>query len=820
MAQHQLIPSFNAGELSPYLDARSDLEKYASGCRLLENFVIMPYGGVYRRPGTEYLGVAKHANKRCRLLGFNFSTTTRFILEMGEHYIRFWSNGQPVIVGGVPLEVATPYEESQLREIQFIQINDVMYFVHPLHAPRKLTRRADDDWTFAEITWDWPALLDENIEPTTITPYPNVVTAWLTATTYAVGDHVTQSSVLYRCLSAHTSGTFSTDLTANRWVTATSLIEGTTISLTASAPTFESGHVGSYWQLGQPRTSIYVEKLINATGPSTPISIIGAWEFNTYGTWTAEISIQRSYDGGTSWETVRSYKSASDFNAAGTGKEDKEALLRINVTAFTGGSGRAVITAQESRVFGIAKITAVTSGTVATATVVRGLASMSATKFWSEGAWSTKRGFPRSVTLHEQRIYYAGTASRPQSVWGSVINDFETFRLYSNDDAGLFFTLSAQQANPIQWLLSQGKLLIGTAGEEWTLSSSDSNSAITPSNVQADRQSSYGSKYLRALIVNDVILFAQRQGRKVRELVFSFEQDGYRAPDLTMLAEHVTRGEILECAFAQQPDAIYWTITGAGQLVGMTYERDQNVVGWHRHTTGQRIEDGVEKFDTFESVATVYGASGADEVWFSIQREIDGQPVRTIERFKTDFRDTFETAAKPDWWYLDSARQSHFSAPATTITGLSHLEGRTVDILADGAVSPARTVQDATISLQAPARHVLTGLPYISQMKPMKLESPLEDGTSRGRIKKLHAVSLALYQSLGGQFSSDGTHWDWIYSRALTDRMDDSPPVFTGDKVFPVVADSSRSADITIRQTQPLPLTILALVGKHQVTGE
>jgi hypothetical protein len=129
-------------------------------------------------------------------------------------------------------------------------------------------------------------------------------------------------------------------------------------------------------------------------------------------------------------------------------------------------------------------------------------------------------------------------------------------------------------------------------------------------------------------------------------------------------------------------------------------------------------------------------------------------------------------------------------------------------------------VQDGTISLQAPARRVLTGLPYISQMKPMKLESPLEDGTSRGRIKKLHAVSLALYQSLGGQFSSDSAHWDWIYSRALTDRMDDSPPVFTGDKVFPVVADSSRSADITIRQTQPLPLTILALVGKYQVTGE
>src|SRR5215217_5622056 len=151
MPASQLIPSFNAGELSPYLDARSDLEKYASGCRLLENNVILPYGGVYRRPGTEYLGAAKLTDRRCRLLGFNFSTTTRFVLEVGQLYIRFWSNGVQVLSGGVPLEVVTPYLEAELRDIQFVQINDVMYLVHPAHAPQKLSRLADDNWTFTSI---------------------------------------------------------------------------------------------------------------------------------------------------------------------------------------------------------------------------------------------------------------------------------------------------------------------------------------------------------------------------------------------------------------------------------------------------------------------------------------------------------------------------------------------------------------------------------------------------------------------------------------------------------------------------------------------
>jgi hypothetical protein len=173
MPVSQLLSSFNAGELSPYMDARSDVEKYTSGCRTLENFITLPYGGVQRRPGTEYLGRAKYGDRRCRLIGFNFSTTTRFVLEMGDLYLRFWSNGVQVMDPGnptLPLEVASPYTDGQVRQVQYIQINDVMYFCHPIHPPQKLVRKADDNWEFGAVAWDWPPLLDENIENTTINP--------------------------------------------------------------------------------------------------------------------------------------------------------------------------------------------------------------------------------------------------------------------------------------------------------------------------------------------------------------------------------------------------------------------------------------------------------------------------------------------------------------------------------------------------------------------------------------------------------------------------------------------------------------------------
>ncbi|GAT33294.1 hypothetical protein TSACC_21707 [Terrimicrobium sacchariphilum] len=748
---YQLIPSFNAGEISPYLDARADLEKYASGCRLLENFIIMPYGGVFRRPGTEYLGTAKYSDKRCRLVGFNFSTTTRFVLELGNLYIRFWSNGYQVTSGGSPVEVVSPYLESELRDLQYVQINDVMYFVHPAHEPMKLTRVTDTNWTFASVAWDWPAFLDENVTATTITP---------SATT------------------------------------------GTGITLTASAALFDWGHVGGYFQIAHARTNAAVALTsVTASGSSGGLAVLGSWDFTTYGTWVGVIQLQRSKDSGSTWETFRTFSVAGDRNITATGKETGESQLRITYT-HTSGTLTARLEAIDAREYGVVKITAITDTTHATADVVNDLAGTGATKIWSEGAWSVKNGFPRTVALHEQRLWFAGTSGRPQSLWGSMIDDFENFRTSALDDSGLFFTLSAQESNVIQWLLSQKSLLIGTAGGEWTLGSTDSNAAITPANVKASQESSYGSKYLRALIVNDVVLFVQRQGRKVRELLYSNQTESMVAQDLTLLSEHVTKGEILETAFQQQPDAIYWTITGTGQLVGLTYERLQNVVGWHRHTT-----DG-----TFESVATTYGANGADEVWVAVKRTVNGQDVRYIERFRTDFRESFEAEDKENWWYLDSAKRVTLSPESASVTGLAHLEGRTVDILADGAVSPARTVSSGAITLQAPAGTVLVGLPFVSTLKPTKLEMT-QYGT-RGKTKRVHRINLSFHKSLGGLFSTNGSEfWD-IVSRTTADAMDDSPPAFTGDKNLATGADHSASADIIIRQEQPLPLTILAITPK------
>lgn len=806
----QFVPSFNAGEISPYLEARSDIEKYNSGCRTLENFIILPYGGVYRRPGLEYCCTANITNIPIRLIGFNFSVDQSFIIEMGAGYMRFIDRltKQPVENGSGILIVSNPYNSSELRDLQYVQINDIVYVVHPMHPPYKLSRIANNNWTFAEVEWDWPTVMDDNIGSITIEPSATdgdgitltaTAPAWVTATVYKAKDFVSDGAGdgrIYQAQSKYTSGaTLADDVTAGNLV----LYEVFTLQ-----------NVGGYFQLAHERPTNFVERKINADASSGNLIVLGAWTITTYGTWNATVHVERSYNNGTNWEIIRTYDSNSDANFNGAGEETKQCLLRIRVENYASNTGaRANLTATEAKVFGFAKVTAYTSSLVVTADVIRDFYAADATPFWAEGAWSDRRGFPRTVALQDDRIFYGGNQFKPLTVWGSVLDDFENFRLYSNDDAGLAFTLSSPEANSIQWLISKDQLLIGTAGDEWTLGGSDVNTTITPTNVKAVRQSSYGSKYMRALAVNDVILFVQRQGRKVREMVYSFDTQNYKAPDLTVLAEHITKGEILEVAFQQQPDAIYWCVTGLGELVGMTYERDQNVVGWHR-----QITDGF-----VESVATVYGGSGSDEVWISVRRTVNGAETRYIERFKPDYRTAYEAADKDNWWYLDSAKQFTFDNPTTEITGLGHLEGCTVGALGDGAVEPNKVVTGGAITLQNAASTVLVGMPYTSNLQPMFFEMQTQQGSTVGSKKRIPTAYIYTRLSLGGEYAANGGPWCKLFSRDMHGPMDSSPDVRSGPQEADVASNSARTSSLMVRQTQPLPLTILAINTEWDVAG-
>ena len=413
------------------------------------------------------------------------------------------------------------------------------------------------------------------------------------------------------------------------------------------------------------------------------------------------------------------------------------------------------------------------------------------TKYWQYGAFNATSGYPRSVCLHEQRLCFGGTKAQPNTIWCSAIGDFENFELGVNASDAVQFTLAASEGNRINWMFSQSEMLVGTSGDEWTIGAADSASALSVTNVKTRRQASYGSKYMRAAMVNDVLLFVQRNGRKVRELVYELNKDGWVAPDLTLLAEHITVGEIVEVAYQQQPDAILWCVRGDGTLIGMTYERDQKVVGWHRHT----IADNAD----VESVATIYGNGTEDEVWMVVKRTVAGATYRTIERFPLLWRTAFDHQTSASYRYLDGHVAFDAGAANRSVAGLSHLNGKTVTIVQNGTLTGTAVVSGGAVTVPATTAGYV-GLPYTSTLTPMKLDMDLEDGSSQGRKKRIHKVVVRTLKSQGGEVRVNAGQW---YDLAST--------LTTGDQKILTAGTFGFDADVSVQQSDPYPMCILAI---------
>jgi hypothetical protein len=866
----QLISSFNAGEFSPYLEARTNLEKYRNSCKVLENFVITPYGPANRRAGTEYLGSAKTSATRSRLIGLDISDTNHIVMELGVGYIRFWKNGALITNSGNPVEAVQvdylnaltgltpvhPYQEADLRAVQVVQINNLVYLSHPSYPPQRLRRLSDTSWQIGEVPFgdasiknNWAPMLDQNVTTTTINPATTTGTltsvsfAYSTTTVTATkaGHNLTEGqqftvSGATGASAANYNGTWVVDEVVSSSVfrfivttaptavsTGTVVYEnpgqvGETITLTASSGIFQAGHVGSYWEIAHPNSTTFISQNIDSTNAtSTTIKILGKWSLQTFGTWNAQVDLQASTDSGTTWKTVRTYKSSGDYNATSSGEEQVETLFRFKVRGFKATTSattpRILLSPLDPTLKGLVRITGFTNSTTVTARVLESLGGTGPTSQWREGAFSAVKGYPTAVALHDSRIIFAGTASNSSSLWGSYTNDFQNFKQGAYDADSWFFTLASTTGGQIQWLVSKSALLIGTTLDEWSMAASDQSRPITPTNVNVRQQSHYGSSSLGAQIINDTILYIQRMNRKIRELIYTWSSESWVSNDITALAEHTTRTGIVENAYQRVPDAILWFVRGDGQLVSMTYEREQQVVGFARHIT-----DGV-----VESVATINGTNAEDEVWLLVRRTIgSGTTVRYIERLKLGMRDALDTADKANWWYVDSGVLRTFGSPTATITGLSHLEGKTVSVWADNAVGSLivtqPTVVGGQITLQIPASRVLVGLPFTSTLVPQRVDTNLQDGTSQGRRMRIPRMNIKVYQSTGGELSTDGVNWFPLVSRVLTDNMDSSPPVLNGYERAYASSNWADGVDLYVRQTQPVPFTVAALVVNFEVS--
>lgn len=762
-----LQQAFNGGAFSPLLHHRDDLQKFRSGLRVGDNLIATPYGPTSKRGGMLYVTDAVNGiTRESRLEPWIISADSGYMLEFSHETCRVFRYGAVVLDGmSAEVEFVTPFQEDELFKFQFIQINDIGYFVHPNHKPHKLSRFSDDTWTFEETDWSYPPLRDENVTDISITP------------------------------SAKTGS----------------------ITLTASSAFFDAGHVGANIEIGHLRgAGEYESKIdLNADGTSPELLVQNEYSFFTQGNWNATVTIERYDEDSASWVADREFKSAKDRNFEITGFRAELTRMRIVVTdkiSTSSADALAVLQVSEGTLKGLVEITAVASATSATATVINRLSSTGATKIWRESAFSDYRGYPRTVGIHDLRIVYGGTRTDRQTIWGSASDDFEEFKVGTNDADSFKLTIASGAHDEIEWLLSQKSLLAGTSGGEWVVSAGRSDDVITPSNARARRQSNYGSEHIQALVVDDAALFLRTGAERLAEMAFFFEKDGYASKDLTLLSYDVGNSGFKQFAYRRKRDPAIFGVTNDGKLAVMTYNRGQEVSGWTEIKT-----DGF-----VESVAVLSRAGDEDEVWFVVQRELgDGTPVRYIERFDPDAWDKVESGDLT-MCFVDSA-VIYDSTATTTITGLGHLEGKTVAILADGANHPRKVVSSGEIALEYAASEVVVGLPYSSVFIPLPLGGQGRSGALIGREYKINELVMFFYRTISAKYARRGADDDDftdIPFRTTTGNYGEPIGLFTGHIKVKSGGRHAIDEGIEIRSDEPFPFTLVSLVTKYDVHGE
>ena len=762
---YMLKPSFAAGELSPAMYGRTDIAKYDVGAAKLENFIVLRYGGVQNRAGTKYLATTA-GNKKAVLLPFRYNVEQNFIIEFTAGKIRFYTQGELVTKDGVPYEISNDYTEEELDSLKYTQSADVMFLVQPNHPPATLTRYANDNWTFERMDI--------------------------------------------------TGGPFAdSELTAESTTTITASATTGEVTLTASADIFTADMVDDLIALTHFVDSDYKKGTPSANGTNLIVSVLphSSVYVESFGFWDGNFTLEK-YDRLTGqWVKIRSQSGNRSQNYNLTEENDSDEITQYRVTStefntdvWSGENeqqrGYITIQAFGNDYTGHVLITGYTNATQVTGTVKKQLASTEATKDYQFASWSQKNGFPTCAGFFEDRLVFAGSKAEPQTFWASKTGDYYNFgtSIPALDNDAITATLNGGQMNGIKAIIAFGEMILLTAGGEYKVTGN--GKPITGENVLSQAQEYRGISDVLPVTVGSRIVYLQQQGNLIRDLAYSYDVDKYTGDDLNLLASHLfERHKITSMTYQQTPNSIVWCTRDDGVLLGLTYLKEQDVYAWHQHSTAH---------GKFINVCAISGPQ-EDELYCVVEREGNYYVERMVAR---------EASTEPeDQYFVDSGITVSGNTKTNEVTGLDHLEGLEVAILADGNVQPLQTVTDGKITLKRAYSKIHVGLPIHAEMQTLPLEFNAEDGTFMSRKKRVSALMAMFKDSRGGLYGiGDGPKNEFKWRS--TEKWGDPIALFTGKKKMPVPqANWNETVMVTISQEDPLPLTILSLVPQIEAGG-
>lgn len=934
MALYQLKSSFAGGELSPSMYGRTDIAKYDSGAAVLRNFFVLRYGGAANRPGFKFIAQT-YNNKKAVLIPFMYSTDQNYIVEITAGRCQFYTDGGIVVKeDGTPYSIENFFADKDLEDaakIKYTQSADVLFIVHPAHAPMTLTRYGSLDWRFEamDITggpfdasnFNSAYIVTKTQQWTTPGTYTVHIPAGINSIEYKIagaggggggGNHMSHGPYLYggnggsgELLTGKMTVTSNSDYQVivgaggaggvgvkysdsqtsgksggnssfgnisargggggyrattpsysgeegwsggsdgangtsygaggaggngtnwsgtagsggNGWVEilySASIGDNTTvkasdvygdITLTASDDIFAKSDEGSLFALTHFLETDYKKGTPSSTGGNLQVSVLPKSNVyvESFGFWDGNFSLEKYDPVSLQWVNVRTQSGNRSQNYSLTEENTSESIASYRVTSTEFNTGvwsgenekqRGYITIQSigGDYTGHVLITEYVSPTVVKGTVKKQLASTDETRDFAFAAWNGEKGYPSATGFYEDRLVFAGSKGFPQTFWTSKTGDYYNFgtSIPSADDDGITATLNGGQMNGIKAIIAFGEMLLLTAGGEFKVSGG--GKAITGSNVLSQPQEYRGVSDVNPVTIGSRIIYVQHQGNIIRDLAYSYDVDKYTGDDLNLLASHLFEGhKIISMTYQQIPNSIVWCVRDDGLLLGLTYIKEQDIYAWHQHTTAG---------GKFVSVCNI-GGSTEDKLYAVIER--GGQYYVEI----MESRD--KSTNVEDQFFVDSGI-TYEGEPTDEISGLEHLEGYTVAILADGNVLPQQTVENGKVLLGNKYKKVHVGLPIDAEIKTLPIDFTAQDGTYLSRKKRIATVTLLLKDSRGGLFGMKENELDefkWRSNEAYGEPISLQTGKF---KVTIKSATYDETQQIIIKQPDPLPMTVLSLI--------
>lgn len=670
MAQTIAYPnnSFSGGEWDPQILSSTDLAKYKTACKVMRNFFAHVNGNASNRPGLQYICATAQSTtnqstvQNVRIIPFIFNTAQSYVCEFGNGYIRFIKNGALILSGGNPYSITSPYTSAQVMQLGYTQSADTIFLAHPNAAPQMLQRISDTNWT--------------------LTPYPYVFGPWL----------LDNTNTGYTLTATQFSVTGSQTIAVGKSVTLAATGAG-------NAP-FVSSHIGALWELFQ-----YVpnQTVNNASSvPTAAISCGGTWRLITNGTWTGDIWVEKSLDGGSTWLQLNYYNAVSNFNVNTFGTEDMSDnappfLVRVNGTISTG-TIEITLTCDPYIQTGMIQITSFQSSIQVYGVVKQTVGiNAGATTDWAEGAWSTYRGWPSTCEFSpDDRLCWANTPYQPITSYITKTGNYFNFNVSNPlvDSDSLNINLPSRQLNAINSLIPLRAILALTSGGEWSIESTQGVTApLTPSTVYQRVHGYEGSTQVRPLTIGIRALFVQALGKVVRDVGYELIYDSFTGANISLFSNHLFYFDnIIDMCYCQNPDSLVHLVMASGKMVTLTYLREQQVVTFAPQDTYGKFMSCCSIADTVNNYNAAYFVVNRANGQF-----IEYMPKRILtqniedqffvdcggvydalgQRFQNANLDTFSFGPNfaPDYWTLSqSGTVSQTTAKTTTASNITNVE--------------------------------------------------------------------------------------------------------------------------------------------------